>query len=95
MTRLISFAAAAVIFSGTAPVMAQSANFEAAGFPMTLHQAQLTGHPDTRESHPVPTLVAEGMPASPHQTAVLSPRQQAEPVQIVEKTRTDSVSVKR
>jgi hypothetical protein len=92
MTKLISFAAAAAIFSGTAPAMAQSAIFETAGFPMTLHQAQLTGLADIREAGPTPTLVAGSMPASPHQIAVLTPRQ---PVQVVEKTGVDGSRVKR
>ena len=84
MTKLISFAAAAVlIFSGTASALAQSANFEAKGFPITLHQAQLGGFADTREAAPVPALTAEGMPASPHQLAVLSQRKPGEPVQVV------------
>lgn len=73
MTKLIlSAAAAGFVFSGTAAALAQSANFEAKGFPISLHQAQTTGLPDIQETAPAPTLVAGGMPASPHQIAVLS-----------------------
>ena len=77
MTKLISLAAAAFMVSGTASVLAQSADFEAKGFPITLHQAQVTGLPDIQEAAPAPTLAASGMPASPHQLAVLSPERGA------------------
>lgn len=83
MNKLIlSAAAAGFFFSGTAAVLAQSANFEAKGFPISLHQAQVTGLADIQEAMPAPTLAAGGMPASPHQLAVLSP-ERGDPVQIV------------
>jgi hypothetical protein len=95
MTKLISFAvAAAFIVSGTAPVLAQSAHFEAMGFPATLHQAQITGLADLQEHAPTPALVAGAMPVSPHQLAVLSPRRQGEPMQVVQR-RDAGMSVKR
>jgi hypothetical protein len=95
MTKLFSLAAAAaVVFGAAAPVLAQSANFEAKGFPISLHQAQLTGFADIREASPTPALAAGGMPASPHQLAVLSPRH-GDPVKVVEKTGTDGLRIKR
>jgi hypothetical protein len=84
MTKLISFAAtAAVIFGGISAASAESANFETKGLPISLHQAQLTGLADIEEAAPSATLVAAGMPASPHQLAVLSPRHA--PVQVAAK----------
>ena len=79
------------MFSGTAAVLAQSANFEAKGLPITLHQAQVTGLPDIQEAAPAPTLAASGMPASPHQLAVLSPGR-GDPMQIVVKRDADDGS---
>jgi hypothetical protein len=94
MTKLmLSAAAAGFFFSGTAAVLAQSANFEAKGFPITLHQAQITGLPDIQEAAPAPTMDASGMPASPHQLAVLSPTR-GDPMQVVVKRDTDGGSGK-
>ncbi|HEX2115996.1 MAG TPA: hypothetical protein VHM01_16440 [Alphaproteobacteria bacterium] len=84
MTKLISFAAVtALLLGGTGLAVAESANFETKGFPISLHQVQVTGLPDIVEAAPTATLVAAGMPASPHQLAVLSPRNAA--VQVVAK----------
>jgi hypothetical protein len=81
MTKLISFAAAAaLLIGGVSAASAESANFETKGLPISLHQAQVTGLADIEETAPSATLVAAGMPASPHQLAVLSPRNA--PVQV-------------
>jgi hypothetical protein len=78
MTKLISFAAAtALLFGGSGLAAAESANFETKGFPISLHQAQVTGLPDIEEAAPRAMLAAGGMPASPHQLSVLSPRNTA------------------
>jgi hypothetical protein len=75
MAKLFSFTAATFLLVGAgSAAFAQSANFEAKGFPISLHQAQVTGSSDIRETTPGATLALEGMPASPHQLAVLSPR---------------------
>src|SRR5260370_38186736 len=44
------------------------------GFPITRTQVSVLGSADVRERSPTPTLMLYGMPASPHQLAVLSPR---------------------
>lgn len=44
------------------------------GYPITLHQLQSVQSSRVRESSPTPTLTMGGMPASPHQVAVLTPR---------------------
>jgi hypothetical protein len=75
MAKLFSFSAAAFLLFGSASAaFAESANFETNGFPISLHQAQVTGLGDIRESAPSATLTVNGMPASQHQLAVLSPR---------------------
>jgi hypothetical protein len=48
--------------------------FELMGFPITRHQVQVTGAADLQERSPTGTLALGGMPASPHQIAVLTPR---------------------
>jgi hypothetical protein len=48
--------------------------FERFGFPITQTQVSVLGSADVRERSPTPTLMLYGMPASPHQVAVLSPR---------------------
>ena len=75
MAKLISLTAAAfLLVSGSGAVFAQSANFETKGFPISLHQAQVTGAGDIQETAPGATFAVNGMPASPHQLAVLTPR---------------------
>ena len=85
MTKRFALVAAAALSVGCSAttVLAQSASFEAKGFPITLHQAQLFGFADLREQSVVPVLTAGTMPASVHQIAVLTPRKQSEPVQLV------------
>jgi len=48
--------------------------YERFGFPITQTQVSVLGSADVRERSPTPTLMLYGMPASPHQVAVLSPR---------------------
>jgi hypothetical protein len=86
MAKLFSFSAATFLLLGsTGATFAESANFETNGFPVSLHQAQVTGFADIEEAAPAATLVAAGMPVSPHQLAVLSPRRADSPVQVAAK----------
>ena len=77
MSKVISVAAGAALLFGSGAVLAESAQFETNGFPISLHQAQVTGFADIKESGPQTPLRAGGMPLSPHQLAVLSPRDTA------------------
>ena len=70
----LAVAVSAPLFGGAAAALAQSASFEAKNLPITLHQAQVTGFADIRELTPAPALTPGGMPASPNQVAVLTPR---------------------
>lgn len=75
MMRLIPLAVASfTIFGSAGAARAQSATFEEQGLPLTLHQAQATGLGDLREESAAPMLTYEGMPASPAQLSVLTPR---------------------
>ena len=53
---------------------AELPTFEALGFPITLHQTAVLGAAHVKERSPTPTLTLAGMPASPVQIAVLTPR---------------------
>jgi hypothetical protein len=76
--KLFSIAAtAALMLGGAGAAAAEPPTFERLGFPMTLHQVQVTGAAHVKEQSPVPTLTLGGMPASPHQVAVLTPRPRA------------------
>lgn len=51
--------------------------FEVTGFPISSHQAALLGGAHVEEQSATSTLTLAGMPASPHQIAVLTPRPKA------------------
>jgi len=48
--------------------------YESMGFPMTQVQLSVVNSADIQERPPQPTLTQAGLPASPHQIAVLTPR---------------------
>ena len=76
MKRLVLFAAVAAVILGTADVTAAAElpAFESAGLPITTLQAAVLEPPHVQELSPVSALAAGGMPASPHQIAVLTAR---------------------
>lgn len=63
-----------VLLGGLPTEASELPTFEKRGFPITPTQVSLLGATDVRESSPVATLLLGGMPASPHQVAVLTPR---------------------
>jgi hypothetical protein len=78
MKRLVLFAAVAVtILKGAAAATAaELPTYELTGLPITAHQMSVVGMANVQETSPVPTLTLGGMPASPLQIAVLTPRKQ-------------------
>ena len=75
MSKLLSIIGAAVLVLGGINAKAEeSPAFERFGFPVTRTQVAVLGSAGVREGSPTPTLTLYGMPASPHQVAVLSPR---------------------
>jgi hypothetical protein len=75
MCKLLSITSAAVVvLGGLTAECSELPAFEKLGFPITQTQVSALGSADVGESSPVPTLTLGGMPASPHQIAVLTPR---------------------
>ena len=75
MGKLFSIIGAAIVVLGGINVKAEERPaFERFGFPITQTQVAVLGSAGIREKSPTPTLMLDGMPASPHQVAVLSPR---------------------
>ena len=86
MRNLFSIAATATLMLGGAgAAAAELPTFERMGFPITLHQVQVVGAAHVQERSPTPTLTLDGMPASPHQVAVLKPRPRMTERQIIER----------
>src|SRR5262245_58715784 len=75
MKRLFSIAALmAVMFSGAGASAAELPTFELLGFTITPHHVAVVGSAQVQEQSPQFPLTLGGMPATPHQLAVLSPR---------------------
>ena len=73
--KLLSITGTAVVALGGFTAQAgELPAFEKLGFPITQTQLSLLGPTGALESSPIPTLTLGGMPASPHQVAVLTPR---------------------
>ena len=76
MKRLVLLAAAAVVTLAGADAAAAAGlpTYESMGLPITVAQISVVGPTHVQEISSVPTLTAGGMPASPHQIAVLTAR---------------------
>ena len=72
---LIVAAIAPVMVVGSSAGSAELPTFEARGFPISRHQVAVLGSANVQEQSAVATLTLSEMPASPHQIAVLTPRQ--------------------
>ena len=64
----------AVMRDRASAVAAELPTFELMGFPITRHQVTVMGEANVQEQSPTATLTFGGMPASPHQIAVLTSR---------------------
>jgi hypothetical protein len=70
-------AAAGLAIAGSAIAMAgERPSFDVKSFPISPAQVQLLGAAGVKEQSPAPTVTVAGMPASPVQIAVLTPRPQ-------------------
>jgi len=76
MKKLFSITAAAALmmYGGAAIAAAELATYEVMGFPITRHQVAVLGGSGVQQRSPTPTLMFGGMPASPSQVIVLTPR---------------------
>jgi hypothetical protein len=72
--RTLLSSTAFIVLGGLAADGAELPSFEKLGLPITPTQVSVLGSADIRESLSVPTLTLGGMPASPHQIRVLTPR---------------------
>jgi hypothetical protein len=72
--RYRTLAAAAILMLGVASATAgELPSYNLAGFPITPHQMSVLGQSGyVRERPAAPMILREGMPACPHQIAVLS-----------------------
>jgi hypothetical protein len=73
MKKVFLMAAIAPVMVGSAAAAGELPNFELMGFPITRHQVAVMGAQGVQEQSAA-TLTFGGMPASPHQVAVLTPR---------------------
>jgi hypothetical protein len=96
MKRLVLFAAMEVVILQGAAVAAAAElpTYESMGLPITALQTSVVGSTHVQEVSPVPTLTAGGMPASPHQIAVLTARKNIVG-QLAEKPTTGNGAVSR
>jgi hypothetical protein len=64
-----------MLLSGAVASAQELPTYEANGFPITPLQVSILGcSAQVQERAPTPALAMDGMPASPHQIAVLTPR---------------------
>ena len=71
----ISITAVAALVIGAVDTSAKELpQYEFAGFPISPVQITALGLDSVQEQAPTPTLTLNGMPASPHQIAVIGPR---------------------
>jgi hypothetical protein len=89
--RRISIKALTALALGTVSASAaELPQYESAGFPISPAQITVLGIDDFQERPLTPTLTLNGMPASPHQLAVIGPRTRQ---QIGEKTNKDASGI--
>jgi hypothetical protein len=74
MKKVFLMAAIAPVMVGSAAAAGELPNFELMGFPITRHQVAVMGAQGVQEQSAAATLTFGGMPASPHQIAILTPR---------------------
>lgn len=66
--------AGAMIASSTGAFAADLPSYEVSSFPITATQVQVLGGAGVQEQSAAPAMIVAGMPASPAQVSVLSPR---------------------
>ncbi|MGV7216980.1 hypothetical protein [Bradyrhizobium sp. UFLA05-112] len=74
MTRFGLIAGIVTIVTTAGASAAELPTFEMMGFPISQHQVGVMGSANVEERPAVPTLTLAGMPASPTQIAILTPR---------------------
>jgi hypothetical protein len=72
--RIATIATAALLLSTAGGFAADLPTYEVMGFPATQHQLAAVNSAYVQEASPVPTLTLAGMPASPVQILIMTPR---------------------
>jgi len=72
--RVATIATAALMLSTSGALAADLPTYEVMGFPATQHQLAAVNSAYVQESSPASTLTRAGMPASPVQILILTPR---------------------
>ena len=83
MYRLLLRVSLAVALQGANVAAGELPTFQLSGFPVSWHQVAVLGSANVQEQAPSPALTWGGMPASPHQVGVLTPRQRVFDEQMV------------
>ena len=79
MVHRVSLALTAILLSSAvAASAADLPTFEIGGLPLTQHQLTVLDGHNVQEQSPVPSLTLAGMPASPAQIGILTPRAKKE-----------------
>lgn len=73
LQRISTTAMAALLLGAVGASAGELPQYEFAGFPISPVQMTVLGLDGVQEQAPTPTLTLNGMPASPHQIAVLQP----------------------
>lgn len=63
-----------LVLSGAEASAAELPSYELAGFPISRHQFSVVGSANVKEQSPSTSLTMAGLPASPHQVVVVTPR---------------------
>jgi hypothetical protein len=74
MKMLLSIGVIALTLDAADTAAAELPTYDLTSFPITAHQVAVLGATNVYEQTPSPVLTIAGMPASPHQVAVLTPR---------------------
>lgn len=70
--KLVLIASGALVVGTAGATAGELPNFERSGFPITQVQVSVLGSAGVQEQPSSPSLTLQGMPASPHQVAVLT-----------------------
>jgi hypothetical protein len=74
LQRISITALTALVLGAAGASAGELPQYEVTGFPISPLQFSVLGSGGVQEQSPTPALTTGGMPASPHQIAVISPR---------------------
>ena len=72
--RVLSMIAVAAAMNSSGAFAGELPSYEVTSFPISATQVQLLGGAGVEEQSAMPAMIVAGMPASPAQVSVLSPR---------------------